>query len=47
MYQRLLGDVTVTEGTDPVAVIPVTLSNPSDEDVVVEVTVTSGTDRNG
>ncbi|APG64219.1 hypothetical protein LPB136_02035 [Tenacibaculum todarodis] len=38
-----LGDVTVTEGEDPVAVIPVTLSNPSDEDVVVEVAVTSGT----
>ncbi|MDO6601074.1 Calx-beta domain-containing protein, partial [Tenacibaculum sp. 1_MG-2023] len=38
-----LGDVTVTEGTDPTAVIPVTLSNPSDEDVDVTVTLTSGT----
>ncbi|MCH3885547.1 beta strand repeat-containing protein [Tenacibaculum aquimarinum] len=39
----ILDDVTVTEGTDPVATIPVSISNPSDETIVVEITQTTGT----
>ncbi|MDO6600681.1 Calx-beta domain-containing protein, partial [Tenacibaculum sp. 1_MG-2023] len=39
----ILEDVTVTEGTDPVATIPVSISNPSDETIVVQITQTIGT----
>ncbi|MCH3885546.1 hypothetical protein L2Z00_11990 [Tenacibaculum sp. MSW2] len=41
-----LGDVTVTEGTDPTAVIPVTLSNPSDEACSGNGNVSSRNSRN-